>query len=157
MSIGQRRTAFPNIWIESIEVQKPPFDERGVIQEFVGRGALREFEPLQKADDITPEMLEDAIQNFEESIGPLRDSFRVRYNLIVRATPSTAEEAVPSQVSDFGEWIRQRVVTARARTFVRVKNPFEPDIIEADEPRLNRNLSQDNPANFYDISVSVTK
>lgn len=155
--INSRRTAFPNVWLESIEVQKPPFDEKGVIQEFVGRGALKEFEPLQNADKITPNMLQNSLENIEESIGPLRDEFRVRYNMIVRTTPDIGSQIMPPEVLEFGDWLRERSVSTRSRLFVRAKNPFEPDVIEVGTPRKNKRLSEDQTADFWDVTVTVTK
>lgn len=157
MTLGERRTAFPNVWIESIEVEKPPFDEEGVIQEFVGQGVLREFEILQQADKTPPVMIRGMLSSFEESIGPLRDSFKITYNLIVRVTPPAAEDIAPEQVTEFGDFLRKRRIKTTARAFARAKNPFEPDVIEVGEPRKNVGMSQDQPADFWDVSVSVTK
>lgn len=151
-----RQTAFPGIWIESIGIEKPPFDESGVIQEFVGRGVTKEFELLQKAAEFSEENVEQFIQDAEDMIGPTRDSFRIKYNLKVRAAP-TQEIGLPDAVVSFTNWLAERSVSARARTFARAKNPFEPDVIEVNEPQFNSTLSGDKIGDVYDVTVTVTK
>lgn len=147
-----RQSAFPGIFISSIEVEKPPFDEPGVIQEFVGRGVIHEFEMMRRASDITEENIGEVITSVEELIGPLRDSFRVKYNLRVKAAVGQFRD-----ISDLMIRIQKRSVKSRARLFVRVKNPFEPDILEVTEPELNEELSIEEIGNVYNVTVTVTK
>lgn len=138
-----RKTAFPNIWLESIEVAKPPFDEAGVVQEFVGRGATKEIRPIQNAADFSPDNIGKFLESAEGMIGPLRDEFKLKYNILVRAPVD----------NDF----TKRGTSIRARTFGRVKNPFEPDVIEVSDPRVNSRMSSDKTGVVYDVSVTVTK
>lgn len=150
-----RQTAFPGIWVERIGVSTPPFDEKGVIQEFVGQGVLKDLEPLQRATDFSEDTVGDFIQDAEDMIGPLRDTYRVEYSLIVRATPQS--NVGPRVVSQGIQRLRKRSIKARARAFVRAKNPFEPEIINVREPSRNSRLSGDNMGDMYDVRVMVTK
>lgn len=138
-----RRTSFPNIWVESMKVEKPPFDEQGVIQEFVGRGVVSEFEVPKKAADVSKDTVGQLLDSVEESIGPLRDTFRLKYRLVVR---------VP-----MGNPFTKRGVRLRARAFVRMKNPFEPDLIEVSPVQQAGGLFENMKGDFYKVSVTVTK
>lgn len=140
-----RQTAFPGIWVESIKVEKPPFDEKGVVQEFVGRGATREWETLKKASDFTGEKMSDVLDDMEKSVGPLRDTFKLKYNLLVRSAPQ-----VPSR-------LQSRSVSARARAWARAKNPFEPDVMEVSIPTKNTHMSTEALGEVFDVTVTVTK
>lgn len=145
-----RQTSFPGVLVESIRVEKPPFDEKGVIQEFVGRGMTREFPSPEM--DLTPDQVEDVIDSASELIGPLRDTFKMRYNLVVRSVPFKRVERV-----------KERSISTRARAYVRVKNPFEPDIIKVGEPSRAKEFEEEEsitglpPAHFFRIPVWVTK
>lgn len=141
--IGERRTAFPNIWVDSISVNKPPFDEKGVVQEFVGRGATREFEQLEPGSAMSETRIQDIFHSIEDSIGPLRDSFRVEYNLLVRSVDDNVAT--------------ERMASARARAWARLVNPFTPDVLEVSRPTVNRTLTDMGPGTIYDITVSVKK
>lgn len=147
-----RQSAFPGIFVESIEVEKPPFDEPGVIQEFVGQGVMRDFEVLQRASSFSEETVGEFLQSAEDQIGPLRDSFKLKYNLKIRAAAGRFAD-----VSSVITKIQMRTVRGRARLFVRVKNPFEPDILEVKEPELDEQLSSEELGNAYDVTVTVTK
>ena len=122
----ERQTAFPGILIESIKVEKPPFDEKGVIQEFMGRGVTMEFDMLQRAADISNKQIHDKIESAEDMIGPLRETYRISYNLKIVAVPAGDSELIQS--------LQNRSLSSRARAFVRVKNPFEPHVIDVSEP-----------------------
>ena len=110
-----RQSVFPAILVEEISVHNPPFDESGVIQEFVGEGVYREYEALRKAADFSDDTVGRFIREAEDMIGPIRDTYRIRYSLLVRAATGT--------------FISERGAKARARAFTRVKNPFEPEFI----------------------------
>lgn len=142
-----RQSAFPGIFIKSIKIETQPFDEPGVIQEFVGRGITREFEMLQRAADFSEERVGEFINDAEDMIGPFRDNFRIKYDLVIRGV----------KVPDILKVMNERGISARARLFARVKNPFEPDVIEVSEPQLNEQLSSDEIGSVYDITVTVTK
>lgn len=155
--VGGRRSAFPNVWIDSIEVEQPPFDKEGVIQEFVGEGVIRDFDILQPADETPPVMIKGMLAQFEGMVGPLKDNFRMKYNLIVRTTPSAGEDIFPDEVLEFGNWIRKRRVRTAARTFVRAKNPFEPELVRVSEPEENDLLSDEELGTFWNVTATVTK
>lgn len=148
-----RQSALPGIFIESIEVEKPPFDEPGVVQEFVGEGITKEFDTLKKAEEMTVGRLRDILQELEDIIGPFRDDFKVKYNLQVRTFPE------PPGVADVGlsSRLQKRSVRTRARIFARLKNPFEPDVIEVSTPKKNPRLSGEETGEVYEVSVTVTK
>lgn len=138
-----RETAFPGIYISEMEVQKPPFDEEGVIQDFVGRGAIKDFELLQRAADFSEENIQDTIESLEEVIGPLRDTFRLTYHLKVKAVTDSM--------------FTERGVSVRARTYVRSNNPFSTDNINVSEPTVDRTLSSEDIGTVYDVYVTVVK
>lgn len=142
-NISGRRTAFPNMWIRSIHVQEPPFDEEGVVQEVVGRGVTSEFEPVQKAGEITQDAIGERIDDVQNSFGMTSDMFKITYRFHVR---------VP-----VGNPFTERGVSMRARTWARLKNPFETDVIEVTTPTKNKGLSKQGPGDVYDVSVTVRK
>lgn len=146
------QTAFPGILVESIKVEKPPFDEPGVVQEFVGRGVTREFDDPTKGMNLTPDKIEQIFEDFEDHIGPFRGSFKVRYNLIIRATPA------PDMGKMFSpKKFQKRAVSTRARLFVRAKNPFEPNVLQVGEPSIDERMSEEANLNYYRVPVWVTK
>lgn len=151
-----RRTAFPNIWVDSISVQKPPFDESGVVQEFVGRGATREFPGVKRASKIEEDTVQKIIGELEEMIGPISDSFRLRYHLRVRTGP-TKDIVEGGPIEEFDGWLKERTVSSRARAFARAKNPFEPDVFEVSDPVFNEGMSGRDMGDFYNVTVTVTK
>ena len=150
-----RQTAFPGVLIDSIKVEKPPFDEPGTIQEFVGPGATREFDDFAAVrawKEVSPEFIQSVIDDLEELVGPLRDSFKVRYNRSVRALSPPIQRSEGAM-----RRLQKRSVRTRARTFVRAKNPFEPDILKVGEPSLDKSMSEDGGIDVYRVPVWVTK
>lgn len=147
-----RQTAFPGVLLESIKVEKPPFDEPGVIQEFVGRGATASFDNFPDWKEVSPTFIETKLEELEEMIGPLRDTFKMRYNLLVRAPsiPTITDAGVAKNV-------QKRTVSTRSRAYVRAKNPFEPDILEVGEPSIDKKMSEDGSIDIYRVPVWVTK
>ena len=140
---NSRRTAFPNMWIKGIKVESPPFDEDGVVQEFVGRGITQEFEPLKQAGALTKRNIGDKVRNRQDEFGILSDTYRVSYHFVVR---------VP-----VGNPFSERGVSARARTWTRIKNPFEPDVIEVSTPYKDNDLSDRGPGDVYRVTTTVRK
>lgn len=159
--MADRQTAFPGIIVDSIEIEQPPFDEPGVIQDFVGRGMISEFEVPKRAADFTEDTVGEKIKRAEEMIGPLRDTYRIKYNLQVRVVPTDVVDAFEMIPDKFGidplVAAHERVVSARARAFTRAKNPFEPDVIEIRTPSKNIRMSNENIENIYDVTTAVTK
>jgi hypothetical protein len=156
-----RQTVFPGIWVAGIEVEKPPFDEPGVVQEFVGRGVVKDFEVLKRSGEFTEENVGEFLQDAEEMIGPLRDTYRIKYDLRVRAISDMGvfSSGGPLDVDfvDHLQSLQDRSVSARARSWARVKNPFEPDVFEVGEPSKNKELTDHVTGEVYDVTVSVTK
>lgn len=125
--MSSRQSAFPGILVEEVRVSKPPFDEPGVVQEFVGRGVTREFEALKKAGDFTDETVGEILDSVEDMIGPLRDTYQIEYVLLVRSLTDNT--------------LSKRGAKARARAFTRAKNPFEPEIVEVRSVSVDQDLS----------------
>lgn len=143
-----RQSAFPGILVEEVKVETPPFDEPGVIQEFVGRGVTNEFEALKKANEFTEDTIGDILDSAEDMIGPLRDTFRIRYTLLVRAATGTR--------------LSKRGAKARARAFTRAKNPFEPDLVKVRSAEIASEFSGAEVmgrelGTVYRVETQVTK
>lgn len=151
-----RQTAFPGIFIDEVGVQKPPYNEEGVVKEFVGRGVTKEMEGMIPSEDMAD--LSSLLQGFEDQIGPLRDEYKVKYKLQVKAVPDM--DLIPDGIpgpSGVTDKIKKRSVSTRARSFVRAKNPFEPEVLEVSEPTLNKALSGGGIGDVFEVNVSVTK
>lgn len=143
-----RQTAFPGILVEEVRIQSPPFDEPGVVQEFVGEGIISEFEPIKRAAEFTEDTVGDLIESAEEMIGLTRDTFQIRYTLMVRSATDTR--------------ISRRGAKARARAFTRAKNPFEPDVINVVSAEVDHSLSGAEVmgrelGTVYRVTTEVTK
>lgn len=130
-----RDTVFPQVYIEEISIEKPPFDEPGVVQEYVGRGATKEFETLQKIDSVGEDTIQSWINSLEEVIGPIRDSFKLEYTFLMKA-------------------VSGRAARTKARAITRAKNPFEVDILEVSDAEV---AFDDTTPDTYRVSVTVTK
>lgn len=129
------------VFVESIKVQEPPFDEPGVIQEYVGEGITKEF-LYKPATDVTDgaveQFLTDAVDNLSSSLS----QSAITYNLTIRART-------------------ERGVRAKARTYVRLVNPFSAGVIHIEgieESDMNGQVENVQPATkLYDVSVFVAK
>lgn len=148
--MARRQTALPGVLVEAIEVESTPYDRKGVVQEYVGRGLIREFEILQPADDFEAETVSDLIESAKQQFGPIGADYRVKYTLMVRALPVSGDMGIASG-------IQNRTISGRARTFARVKNPFEPTSIDVSVPRKNEKLSSEEIGTVYKVRVTVTK
>lgn len=143
-----RQTAFPGIFIESIEVEGDAFDPiPGEPTRVTERGLTKEFEGLKLAEELAEDTVGDFIQKAEEMVGPFKDEFSLIYNLKVQALPEA-----PLQLSS----IQQRSVALRARAFARAKNPTELEMFDVTNPVKDEQLSKDG-TDVYDVSVIVTK
>lgn len=147
------RTAFPNVWVESIEVETPPYDSEGEIQGAVGRGVTREFDALVSATDMTAGRISDFLEGAEEMIPMTRDQSKLTYNLVIRAVPNPGMGPFQRYMQHWQE----RSAAGRARAFVRAKNPFEPDVIEVDDPVIDTRTSGEDVGTFYSVDASVLK
>lgn len=133
-SEGGRSTTFPGVYIESMEVEKPPFNEPGVVQEFVGPAATKDFNVLKRVDEVGKKTIQQWMDDFEELVGPLNDTFRLRYIYLTRA-------------------LTARLARPKVRAITRAKNPFEPDVIEVGKTEL----VEEGTTNTYRVPVTVTK
>lgn len=149
-----RQTVFPGILVDSIEIEKPPFDQPGVIQEFVGRGVTKDFETLQQGAEFSSEIVDGFIREAENMIGPLRDTYRIKYNLIIRSSPEVTNREI---LNDVKENFANRSVSSRARIFTRAKNTFEPDLIQVSNPVVDEQLSTEEIGRVYQVTTTVTK
>ena len=130
-----RQTAFPGIYLEDIKVQKPPFDEPGMVQEFVGRGATKSLEVPQNVNNMREEYIQDSIRSMQDIIGPIRGDYEITYTLLVKGK-------------------LDRGISARARAFARAKNPFEPNLINVSDPH---DAGEFGPLDVKRVSVRVRK
>lgn len=147
MSDG-RQTAFPGIWVESLEVSgKAPEATPGTMRNVVDRGVTRNFDFLKRGADFAGETVGEFMRSAEEMVGPFVDEFTLTYNLKVKALPEA-----PLQFSQ----VQERSVAVRARAFVRAKNPTELEVINVGQPVKDERLS-DGGLDAYDVSVTVTK
>jgi len=144
-----RQTAFPGVYIDSISIEKPPYSEKGVIKEFVGRGVTKEFDALQRASELSKKTVHKFEEDAEDMIGPLREDYRIKYHLKVRA--------VPTKDSALLQALQGRSMSSRVRAFTRVKNPFEPTVIDVSEPVKDNKLSSDLTGDVYSITTTVSK
>lgn len=161
-----RQTAFPGIFIESMELEaltppdrgfvleNEPRPEVGIMEEAVKRGMTKEFETLQRAADVSSDMIGDFIRDVESSIGPFIDPFQLTYNMKIQAKPKITRQTSLNVISTRTS---ERSVTARGRLFVRAKNPFEPEVFEASVPKRDDELSTKKIGDVYDVSIMVTK
>lgn len=161
-----RQTAFPGIFIESMKLEaktvpdrgfileNEPRPEVGIMEEAVNRGVTREIEPIQRAAEFSSDTVGNFIRQAESMIGPFIDPFELTYNLKVKARPMARDEGLLSEV---GKGQIERSVSARARLFARVKNPFEPEIMEISTPTKDTQMSGEDVGDVYDVSVTVTK
>jgi len=106
-----------------------------------GGGVTREDEFGMLLGDITPDSVESLIDSFEDMVGPFSDDHKIEYNLIV---------------SGYSE----RGAKAKARSYTRAKNPFEPEFItiESLEKTKAAETKMRLPAmSTFRITTSVTK
>lgn len=145
---NSRQTAFPGIFIKTIKVEEKPFDKKGVIQEAVGRAWTKEFEPLQKAGDVSEDFIQDNVEGLIDNFGPTSDEHRIKYELLVKAAPMGNRSI---------NRLQERAVSGKARIWARAKNPFSTRMIEVSQPVKNRELSGEEIGDVYDVTVTVVK
>jgi len=161
-----RQSAFPGIFVETMEleaktppergfiIENEPRPEVGIMEEAVKRGMTKEFETLQRGANFSSDTVGQFIRQVESSIGPFLDPFQLTYNLKVQAKPKITQNTALNTV---GVRTSERSVSARARLFVRTKNPFEPEVFELSVPERDDDLSSKKIGDVYDISAMVTK
>lgn len=131
-------SSFPRVNVEALKVETPPFDKPGVIQEFVGRGVEKEFDEIPSGDSFSSKRVENFLDEAREMIPMNSGSFRISYTLLVRG-------------------VTKRGAKATARSFTRVKNPFEADVVTVREPELDDRLSSEKLGKVYRVTTSVDK
>lgn len=153
-----KRTAMPTVYIEELSLEVPPYDEPGVVQEYVGEKWFLEYDFLQSAEDITQDTIIGFIKDLDESsrhFRPLVDEetntitdsaqFKLGYDFIISTLPPRGE----------------RRAKAKARAFVRAKNPFEPSQVNIKSVERNKSLERagEKPAdvNIWSVSATVEK
>lgn len=127
-------TIFPGILITELKIQQGDIPEPGVIKEFGPRGLTTEFEPAKMARDFSPDIVQDLIKNF----AAWDDDYWLEYRLQVQAAMA-------------------RSAKMKARAFVRVKNPFEADLINVHSVKKDEDMSGDKLGNVYNVRVRVNK
>ena len=140
--VDNRFSNIAGLYVDSIKVQKPPYDHPGVIQDFVGRGLTRDF-MLEPASEVTQGRVQEFLDSSISELGSTVDRVKLEYNLLVRARS-------------------QRGASAKARAYVRGTNPFAArtiyfeNIEETDEyDDLVSNI--DPTGKFYEVKVFVAK
>lgn len=137
-----RRTAVPGVFVEQLEVETPPYDEPGVVQEYVGESLYQEYETLQMPSRFGGQQVMNFIKEARDKIGFIGDEYQLIYHLKVSA-------------------LMKRTARSKARAFARIKNPFEPKKMNV--KRIQRSTSSfdktlvDAPQKVYDVQVAVTK
>ena len=131
-------TAFPGITVEQLELTGMRAGDRASGGEIVPGGVTRDFDFPQRAEDITPESIQEFVEEASDMIDLVGDEYELEYDLAVRA------------VSKLG-------AKGKARAFARTKNPFEVDLIQVSEPQLDERMSNERVARYYNVTATVTK
>jgi len=130
------------LYVDSIKVQGPPFDQPGVVQEFVGRGLTRDF-MLEPASEVTGGMVKDFVESSVSEIGQTVERIKVEYNLLARART-------------------ERGATAKARGYIRFVNPWSARVIHVEKVEQTNEFDDmisdiDPTGKFYRVKVFVAK
>lgn len=136
-----RRTAVPGVFVEKLEVATPPYDEPGVIQEYVGESLYQEYSGLQMPSEFGGQQVMELLSTARDAIGVIGDDYRIIYHLKVQA-------------------VHPRTARSKARTFARIKNPFEPKKMNVRRVSKARDLDEayiTGPQDTYDVQVMVSK
>lgn len=140
-------TSFPGVNVESMKVGTPPFDEPGVVQEFVGHGVTREPPSMEVDTSDISEFVDNAKEMFGEfpkMFGEFPTGrYRIRYTLLIRG-------ATEGPVS-------KRGAKATARAWTRAKNPFEVDVVNVHSVEIASDLSGDKLGTVYRVTTAVDK
>lgn len=131
-----RQTSFPGILIRDIEASVGS-ENRTLDRGIGGTGRTIEFE-----EGLPENIPTERIQSFINEVRLFGDSHvdsSLTYNLYVASMSPT-------------------LAKAKSRTFVRMKNPFEPDIIDVSEPVRDSGIGPlDKGRDVYRVSVTVSK
>lgn len=106
--------------------------------EVVPGGVSTRFDVGQRAEDITPERVQDFIDRADDMINLVGDEFTLEYDMNIRGA------------SKIG-------VKGRARAFVRAKNPFEVSAVMVDDPEVNVAMSDERFGRMYNVTARVKK
>ena len=131
-------SSFPRVNVEALQVHTPPYDKPGVVQEFVGRGVEKELPEIPRGDKFSTERVENFVDDAREMIPMNSGEYQIKYTLLVRG-------------------VTKRGAKATARSFTRVKNPFEADVITVTEPELDERMSSEKLGKVYRVTTSVEK
>lgn len=129
------------VYVDGIKLETMPYDDPGIIQEYVGFGATHEY-MLQPAQSITEGKIQEFMDTWSDKIQPPNE-YRLKYTLLVRSR-------------------HPRGARAKARAYVRAANPFEPSVIDvrnvSETTRHQDVVSDAGPlSEFHDVSVVVSK
>jgi len=112
-----------------------------------------EFETLVSGTDMTVGKVNEVIESAEEMFPFTRDQYKLTYHLKIRTVPSGGMGPAKKYIQNWQE----RSAAGRARAFVRAKNPFEPDVVDVDDPVRDAALTSDETGQFYSVDASVIK
>lgn len=137
-----RRTAVPGVFVDQLEVETPPYDEPGVVQEYVGESLYQEYQTLQMPNEFAGQQVLDFIERAKEVLGVRGNKYRLIYHLKIKASAT-------------------RFARSKARSFARIKNPFEPSMMNIRKVERSRDTIDeaiiDGPQKVYNVQVSVSK
>ena len=141
-SDSRQLSKLTGVYVESIEVMTPPFEEPDVVQEFVGRGVTSEFF-LEPVEMVGRGRVQEFFTGAKDMLDPRGDRFRMRYSLLVRARTRRSAEA-------------------KARSYARFVNPFTPEVMTVAEARVAHDKSDlieglGPLTEFYNVSVELSK
>lgn len=130
------------VYVDSIKVQRPPYDQPGVIQEFVGEGWTKDF-MLEPASAVTGNRIQEFVDNSVSELGSTVDRVKLEYNLLIRARA-------------------ERGARAKTRGYIRGVNPFAPRVIHIESleetSEFDDMISNIDPTGkFYKVRVFVAK
>lgn len=137
-----RMTVVPGVFVDQLEVETPPYDEPGVVQEYVGKSLYRKYEVLQTPEKFGGKKVQNFLNSVRDQIGPLGNKYRIVYHLKVKGSA-------------------ERFARSKARTFTRLKNPFEPSKMSIRRiEQSNESIDEaiiDGPQKVYNVQVSASK
>lgn len=142
MKDDRKLSKITGVYVDEIKVETPPYDEPGVVQEFVGQGVSRDY-LLNPVQNVTEGKIEGFLESAKDMIDVRGDRFRMRYSLLVRARS-------------------RRSAKMKGKAYVRLVNPFSPEVIKgvrSVETTRHADIVEgiDPTANFYDVVIEVSK
>lgn len=142
MSEERKLSKLTGVYVDEVQVLTPPYEEPGVIQEFVGEGITREY-MLEPAQEVTGGRIQEFLHNWSDKVDIRGDRYKMKYRLLVRARSTQGAKA-------------------KAKTYIRAVNPFSPHLIHTGKIKQTERhkdiVTEIGPLNeFYDVTIEVSK